>query len=809
MKPRLLIVAAGFFLFLFLPIARVAAQPEYDVVLIEYEGPGVAPFNMIATAINEAGVVVGSAQFSSPTFTTRAWIWNAVDGMQLLPLPPGADTAAANDINESGVIVGDDAYEIGPGWIYQNGQFTSIGTLGTDSASSAAGINSTGQVCGTSQSTTITSPDHAIRYEAGTGLIDLTPTFGSRAVAINEAGQIAGSTLGNQAFRWTPGVGIEPLGPLSSVYPGTFARDINASGQVTGFGTSTGTSSRRAFLYTDGIGMLQLPTPGGDAFAWGMNDFAEVVGESDTPATAWIWSAAGGVRDLSALIDPALDLPLILATDINNMGMVVATGTDQFTPTGFVARVAVLYPTGAGSVDGPTALACDAVIDTVTLEWSLPMGYDTIEVVRDGAVVAQLGGTETEFVDTSVPLGHHTYRVRGQVGGSVSDARFCAVEVDGLLPAPESIACTATGSTVDLSWIAPIPFDTTQIYRDGVLIAALGSGVTMFSDTGVATGIHEYEIIGEIGGASSAPATCSLVVASGSSVLVYSPPGATGVDAVAAELSSAGISFVQIDDFGLVDPSSFEAMFAVFGVNPAAIPMTVAEGQMLADFVTAGGALYIEGGDIWGTSSVTPFHQIDGIYSVFAGGSFAVDEVTGQDGGAALDLSGFGSVPYSGPDQSLDWLGADSPLARPIWKRSINDVNLGMFYAPPTQGPIIECSFQLGGITDPVTRSEIFGAYLSALQVGVAPPAPEVRRGDVNGDTLVDISDPIALLAYLFQSGAPLPCDDAADVNDDGALSIADPVSILASLFGGGVLLGGCAEDSTADALSCLTPSCP
>lgn len=809
MKPRLSIVAAGFLLSLVVPIPRATAQPEYDVVLIEYTGPGAAPFNMIATAANEAGVVVGWAQFSSPAFTTRAWIWNAVDGMQLLPLPPGADTAAANDINEDGVIVGDDAYEVGPGWIYENGQFSSIGTLGTDSASSARGINSIGQVCGTSQSTTITSPDHAILYEAGTGLIDLTPSFGSRAVAINDAGQIAGSTLGNQAFRFTPGVGVEPLGPLSSVYPGTFARDINASGQVTGFASSTGTPSRRAFLYTDGVGMQQLPTPGGDAFAWGMNDFAEVVGESDTPATAWIWSSAAGVRDLSTLIDPALDLPLIVATDINNMGMVVATGTDQFTPTGFVARVAVLYPTRTGSVDGPTALACHTTLDTVTLEWSLPMSYDTIEVVRDGAVVAQLGGTETEFVDPSVPLGHHTYRVRGQVGGSVSHARFCAVEVDGLLPAPESIVCTATGSTVDVSWIAPIAFDATQVYRDGVLIAELGSGVTMFTDTGVVTGIHEYEIIGESGGATSAPAACSLAVAAGSSVLVYSPPGASGVDAVTSELSSAGISFVQIDDFGLVDPSTFEAMFAVFGVNPAAIPMTAAEGQVLADFVTAGGALYIEGGDIWGTSSTTPFHQIDGIFSVFAGGSFVVDEVTGQDAGAALDLSGFGSVPYSGPDQSLDWLGADSPLARPIWKRSINDVNLGMFYAPPTQGPIIECSFQLGGITDPTTRSAIFGAYLSALDVAVVPPAPEVRRLDVNGDTNVDISDPITLLAYLFQSGAALPCDDAADVNDDGELSIADPVSILASLFGGGALLGGCAADPTADGLSCPSPSCP
>ncbi len=56
-------------------------------------------------------------------------------------------------------------------------------------------------------------------------------------------------------------------------------------------------------------------------------------------------------------------------------------------------------------------------------------------------------------------------------------------------------------------------------------------------------------------------------------------------------------------------------------------------------------------------------------------------------------------------------------------------------------------------------------------------------RGDTNGDGTVNIADPIALLAHLFQA-QPLPsCGDAADANDTGTLDIADAVIVLTYLF--------------------------
>lgn len=55
-------------------------------------------------------------------------------------------------------------------------------------------------------------------------------------------------------------------------------------------------------------------------------------------------------------------------------------------------------------------------------------------------------------------------------------------------------------------------------------------------------------------------------------------------------------------------------------------------------------------------------------------------------------------------------------------------------------------------------------------------------RGDGNGDLVVDVSDAIKVLLFLF-AGAQLPCPDAADANDDGVLNITDPIAILGYLF--------------------------
>jgi hypothetical protein len=81
-------------------------------------------------------------------------------------------------------------------------------------------------------------------------------------------------------------------------------------------------------------------------------------------------------------------------------------------------------------------------------------------------------------------------------------------------------------------------------------------------------------------------------------------------------------------------------------------------------------------------------------------------------------------------------------------------------------------------------------------------------RGDTNHDELIDISDAVSILIYLFVGGARPYCLDAADANDDGKMDIGDSISILRFLFlsgsapsDPGMMIPG--TDPTADNLYC------
>ncbi|MEM7232747.1 MAG: dockerin type I repeat-containing protein [Planctomycetota bacterium] len=90
-------------------------------------------------------------------------------------------------------------------------------------------------------------------------------------------------------------------------------------------------------------------------------------------------------------------------------------------------------------------------------------------------------------------------------------------------------------------------------------------------------------------------------------------------------------------------------------------------------------------------------------------------------------------------------------------------------------------------------------------------PSIPILRADANGDGAVDVSDPIALLHWLFLGGKPTSCYDAADANDDGKIDLSDAVFALDALFQGGPLSPGwgtCSEDVTEDALDCADSIC-
>ncbi|MEM7235679.1 MAG: hypothetical protein AAF517_26140, partial [Planctomycetota bacterium] len=60
------------------------------------------------------------------------------------------------------------------------------------------------------------------------------------------------------------------------------------------------------------------------------------------------------------------------------------------------------------------------------------------------------------------------------------------------------------------------------------------------------------------------------------------------------------------------------------------------------------------------------------------------------------------------------------------------------------------------------------------------------RRGDFEGDGLVNISDAVATFSFLFLGGEATSCEEAGDVNRDHRIDIADGIALLTYLFGDG-----------------------
>ncbi len=185
--------------------------------------------------------------------------------------PPGTSYAWAAGMNASGQIVGSyrtDEEEWGV-FLYTPGIGTTIlETPGSNAQ--AGGINDIGQIVGNFHAT---DGLRVFLYTPGSGTSVLTDFLPDYAVplGINNAGQIIGYILdalpeGNRwAFVYTADAGIVVLPTFGGfVWSGaaSLALSINNAGQIVGSAV-TETFSEHAFLYTPGVGTIDLGTSGG------------------------------------------------------------------------------------------------------------------------------------------------------------------------------------------------------------------------------------------------------------------------------------------------------------------------------------------------------------------------------------------------------------------------------------------------------------------------------------------------------------------------------------------------------------------
>lgn len=289
-----------------------------------------------ATAINHAGVVVGSSSLAGSEFARHAFRWKNGVMTDLGALAGGQSYAA--DINTDGVIVGWSTIKSGADRAvrWKNGFRKNLGTLGGRN-SQAYAINDLGVIVGWSE--TASGARHAFVWKDGV-MTDIGTLGGASSVAydVNRAGVVVGyseTAAGRRhAFHWKDGV-MKDLGTLGHVSSGATA--INTRGQIVGWlgewpdavGEELEYSS--PFLYYREV-MSRLPA-GPTSWTNDISSEGVVVGsETDysegTDEEAWVWES--GTKTML----PLLAAGSATAQGVNRTGIIVGSGP---TPSGYHA----------------------------------------------------------------------------------------------------------------------------------------------------------------------------------------------------------------------------------------------------------------------------------------------------------------------------------------------------------------------------------------------------------------------------------------------------------------------------------------
>lgn len=109
---------------------------------------------------------------------------------------------------------------------------------------------------------------------------------------------------------------------------------------------------------------------------------------------------------------------------------------------------------------------------------------------------------------------------------------------------------------------------------------------------------------------------------------------------------------------------------------------------------------------------------------------------------------------------------------------------------------VVTCNYQ----DDTATELDSAGNILARYHTGDGPtsvakyPGCFVPVGDADGNGIINISDGVYLISYIFGGGNPPVNADAGDADGNGLTNISDAVYLIAYIFGGGEAPTGCTD---------------
>lgn len=320
------------------------------------------PAGSSAFGLNANGVVLGNDR------SNRAFIWSAGSATQIVNTL-GDRRVDANAINAAGQVVGRALQSAGPDrafiWTSGAGMTAITNTLGTGD-SEANGINDVGTVVGQVDRVGAENRQAAFRWTAAGGMVELVnsvyATGASDAHAINQNNQVVGvvtdENFNQSPVRWESD-GSATVFSLPTGWRISAARHINAAGWVAGTLVEDEEGFFRPFLW-DGAAVQILGSLGedSDAYALDINDFGQVVGESNSGAFLFSDGQLFALNDLAtAFLVSGTTVgfqSLRFAHAINNAGDIVGVG-DYFDGVS-VYEAGFLLTTGS-AIPEPSAFA--------------------------------------------------------------------------------------------------------------------------------------------------------------------------------------------------------------------------------------------------------------------------------------------------------------------------------------------------------------------------------------------------------------------------------------------------------------------
>lgn len=270
---------------------------------------------LLPAAINDDGQVAGT------TGTHRAALWTSRSGLIIVPLPGSFAYSDAVAINASGqvlVMAYDRARDHRQAYVFHHGKLRSL----PGGQPRAFHINDAGLIAG--EAIVAGSARTEPVVWTPTGLRPLDACCGGTAQDINRSGDAVGDIYDEHgrygAFLWTPGAGLERIGPPDG-YSSALA--LNDLGHVL-----IDTFSAVQLYHSGQLVTLELAhkLP---SHPHALNNCDVIVGEfgpfSDKDL-AFRWTRAGGFRDLNTLLPEDSAWKLQSASAINDRGVIVGRG---------------------------------------------------------------------------------------------------------------------------------------------------------------------------------------------------------------------------------------------------------------------------------------------------------------------------------------------------------------------------------------------------------------------------------------------------------------------------------------------------